>query len=187
MPRRANRQRRRGRRGGGVVSNWHEWQTGHLLPGSSVAFNRNNFEFPKDRSYRVLSVEWQFASEGPAIVQIRGYGPNDVNSSICNSGPLAVSLGQVLRGRLRYPSMAVFSRDPFPNTQVSPVFLALDCLCPYKGDIVKVIYSVKVDVLVSPEEVPEVCPKNGAQLIPLYSYMEDFVVPSEADVLKSPF
>lgn len=163
MPSKARRGKRRGFRTQPKLTRWQEWQTGAMPNGSTAAVSRGNLEFPNDRSFRLFSVSWQLAATSSAIAQVRAYGPAGGTSIAC-SGPMTVSTGQVLRGRLHVPGVQMFPSD----TKAGVVLLALDVLCPQKGDSVIVTYTLQITCVLNPEVVPESCPKSTIVPGPLY-------------------
>lgn len=158
VKRRRARQERKANRGRRPqLSRWVEWKPGYSKPGSSYVLSVANIEVPRDRSYRLNSTSVQLCANGPIMVVVRLFGPEFADQAIINSGPRLVGVVPVTVNLRAPPQTDWFQRAPSPSHPL----VAVDCLCPYKGDGADknyVLINAMVHLTISPEEIPESCP-----------------------------
>jgi len=133
---------------------WQERLTGSVEAGSTAVLNRDKIEFSGDRSFKLVSCTLDITASGPALMQIRSYAPLQQNSAVSQSGVFSIGVTPVRR-TMRYAG-GWFAQ----NTGDKTMLVAINMLCPSK-EFSKVtgLYSLKLTVLLSPEMVPEACPK----------------------------
>jgi len=125
-----------------------------IKAGASAWIQRRNLEFQGDRVYRITGVSYSLVCNGSALLQVRAYGPISSKSAIAESGPIAVGVTPV-RGYLRSPS-AWFPLESSTDT----VLIAVDHLCLGRSNLTTCLVSLKIDILISREEIPAACPKT---------------------------
>lgn len=136
------------------MSRWVEWRPGWVETGSSVVITTANVEAPRDRAYRLDFCEIEIVANGPMLCNIRLYGPISSTSPIAISGAFAVGVIPVRR-TLRTPK----GTDWFEKGVETRALVAVDALCqtPQLSHRAMVIF--KAHLTLSPEEIPDVCPK----------------------------
>lgn len=127
-----------------------------LYPGSSAWLGRNNWEFTRDRAFKVTSVRWTVVSNGPIVCQVRAYGPDgSTGGSIAESGPFCVGVVPH-KGSLRITA-PWFGRDYDGSRPI----VAWEVLCPNNNDTKRTAYwTLEVVMTLSPEEMQASCPKT---------------------------
>lgn len=151
------RRRRRGRRNAGGITRHMDWVGGIIDSGNTAAWTGKTFNLPADRSFRLLSLQCQFALEDGAsgTLQLRAFEPYNNSNSCWSSGPLIV--GRIpVRRNMRLPGAALLWHAQLGNYLVS-----LDTICQIKGgDNFKVRYVVRAEFELGRESFPSACPSK---------------------------
>lgn len=149
---------RRGRRSrrSSKTSRYYEWYHGALAAGNVAIIQRNHLEIQFDRSFKLIALHYELCSSGgPSQVNVRGYGPVGKTGSITETGVLCVG-GLPRKGTLR------INGPWFPtDTSGTDTLATVDHIC-LKGvnEKCSILLSLKMEFLLSPEEVQASCPKS---------------------------
>lgn len=155
MGRRRNRGRRRGRGQRSNFSRYLEWYHGTLTPGAVAIVQRNHLELNFDRAFKWIAVHYEVASSGgPTFCNVRGYGPVGNTGAISETGVFLVG-GLPRKGTLRVTA-PWFPKD----TAGTATICTVDHICRFAADdSVRLLITLRMELLLSPEEVTAQCPK----------------------------
>lgn len=154
------RQRRRGggrgrRSAGQPKSRYFEWYHGSTTPGTVSIVQRNHIEIQFDRAFKLVAVHYELSSSGgPTFVNVRGYGPIGQTGAVSETGVFIVG-GLPRKGTLRIAA-PWFPKDTPGNATVCTV----DNICDKAtADKTRLFIVLRMEVILSPEEVTAACPK----------------------------